>query len=105
MSMEKSDLGLADYRTIYVSGLPCPMNARELSELCREYGDVVVASIERDPQTGAPWGFGYVEFAVPETALRAARSLHGKRYRGGVLAARSIDRAPDRVGQGGDHGQ
>ena len=105
MMKEKSVLGLANFRTIYVSGLPCPMNAQELSELCGEYGDVVTASLERDPATGTPWGFGYVEFAVPETASRAARGLHGKRYRGGVLAARSIDRTPDLLGHEGDPGR
>jgi len=80
------------------------MNARELSALCLEYGDVVATSIERDPETGAPWSFSYVEFAAPETASRAPRCLHGKRYRGSVLAARSIDRAPGHAGHGDDPG-
>ena len=76
--------------TIYLSGLPLHITELELSEMCRPFGDVVGARIERDPETGASWPFGFVEFQFEESALRAAANLHGKKFRGDVLAARPL---------------
>ena len=79
------------FRAIYVSGLPNPMTPSELTELCGEFGNVRQAWVAHDPETGAQWSFGHVEFDGPETAIRAARKLHGMRFRGGVLAAHPVD--------------
>jgi RNA recognition motif-containing protein len=83
----------AEYRLIYLSGLPRPMTAADLLALCLPFGPVVDVYIERDPYTGAQWGFGFVEFFATEAAVRAARELHGKRYRGDVLTARQVSGA------------
>jgi RNA recognition motif-containing protein len=81
--------------TIYLSGLPLHMTAAELVEMCRPFGDVVAARVERDPETGAPWRFGFVEFQLEDSALRAAATLHGKKFRGDVLAARPLSSSDD----------
>jgi len=70
------------------------MDGGQLAELCRNYGTVTNAWIVRDPETGAPWRFGFVEFASPAEASFAAGRLHGTRYRGDVLAARQVDSVP-----------
>ena len=75
------------------------MSAAELLEMCQPFGNVVAARIERDPETGASWPFGFVEFQNEDSALRAAATLHGKKFRGDVLAARplsSVDDSPNR---------
>lgn len=85
------------FRTIYVTGLPRHMTSWELAEICRPYGEVLSAQVESDPETGMPWHFGFVEFGAAESASRAAAALHGKRFRGDVLAARQIDEThPDK---------
>jgi len=81
------------YRTIYVTGLPRHMTSWELAEICRPYGEVVSAEIQSDPDTGAQWRFGFVEFDAQASAQRAATALHGRRFRGDVLAARQIELA------------
>jgi RNA recognition motif-containing protein len=81
-----------------VSGLPRHTSDWELAEICRPFGEVVSAHIEHDPETGMAWRFGFVMFADEEAARRAAVSLHGKRFRGDVLAARQVQwaaSAPD----------
>ena len=85
--------GTNEYRLIYLSGLPRPTTATDLQALCVPFGPVVDVYIERDPYTGAQWGFGFVEFFASEAAERAARQLHGKRYRGDVLTARQVSGA------------
>jgi RNA recognition motif-containing protein len=85
--------GQGEYRLVYLSGLPRPMTAADLNALCVPFGQVVDVYIERDPYTGAQWGFGFVEFGASEAAERAARELHGRRYRGDVLTARQVSGA------------
>jgi RNA recognition motif-containing protein len=85
--------GQGEYRLIYLSGLPRPMTPAALHALCVPFGAVVDVYIERDPYTGAQWGFGFVEFCATDAAERAARELHGKPYRGDVLTARQVSGA------------
>lgn len=92
------DVATRLFSTIYVSGLPRLMTTSQLADLCRVHGGhVVEAWIEQDPDSGAPWPFGYVEFASPEEAQDTADRLHGMRYRGDVLAARTIASAPPKA--------
>jgi RNA recognition motif-containing protein len=78
------------FRTLYVSGLPPHMTAGELAAICRPFGEIRSARVEHDPATGTAWPFGFVEFEIESAALLAAANLHGKKYRGDVLAARPI---------------
>lgn len=82
--------GAAAFKTLYLAGLPRDMTPDELSALCRPFGEVVDARMERDPQTGIAFPFGFVSFAARGAAVRAAQALHGTRFRGDVLSARPV---------------
>jgi RNA recognition motif-containing protein len=85
----------SSYVTIYVTGLPRRMTAAQLAQLCAVYGTVQDVRMECDPQTGAAWPFGYVRFSTAAQARLAASSLHGKHYRGDILAARQTEAMPN----------
>jgi RNA recognition motif-containing protein len=54
-----------------------------------------------DPRVGLPRGFGYVQYATPEDADEACKSLHGGKLDGNVMQVTlSYDVLPEEVSGG-----
>ncbi len=54
----------------------------QLREEFEPYGEVVFAKVNLDRETGRSKGFGFVEFANEEDAVRAQREMDGKEVKG-----------------------
>ncbi len=65
--------------------LPFSANTTDLEELCGGIGPVKRASIIQSAE-GVSRGFGFVKFAIPEDAARAAAILNGTDLKGRNLA-------------------
>jgi len=61
--------------TLFVANLPFSANEDSLWNLFSEYGNINSVRLPTDRETGAPKGFGYVEF---ETVERATKALESK---------------------------
>ena len=88
---------------IYVGNLPYRVTDRELRELFEAYGDVDSASVIIDKFTGQSKGFGFVEMASRDEAMRAIeelneKSVHGRNLRVNEARPRE-DRPRDRGGR------
>ena len=63
-------------KNIYVGNLPASMGEAELKELFEQKGSVDSATVIRDYDTGRSRGFGFVEMATEEEALKAIEALN-----------------------------
>jgi RNA recognition motif-containing protein len=70
---------------VFIRNLPFTATTADLEELCGTVGPVKRASIIQGAN-GVSRGFGFVKFALPEDAARAASILHRSDFRGRALA-------------------
>lgn len=70
---------------MFIRNLPYTATAADLEELCGSVGPVKRASIIQSPD-GQSRGFGFVKFALPEDASRAAAILNHAPFQGRTLA-------------------
>jgi len=61
---------------IYVGNLNYKVRDEDLKEIFEEYGEVTLAKVLQDKQTGKSKGFGFVEMSNDEEAKRAVTELH-----------------------------
>lgn len=73
------------FRSIFVRNLPFSATTRDLEELCGGIGPVKRASIIQSAD-GVSRGFGFVKFAIPEDAVRAAAILASTDLKGRTLS-------------------
>ncbi|MSQ29812.1 MAG: RNA-binding protein [Dehalococcoidia bacterium] len=85
---------------IYVGNLPFSATEKEVSDLFAQYGEVVSRSLPKDPKTGRPRGFGFVEME-DEDAKKAIAALDGQPLDGRALR---VDEAQPREARGGGGG-
>ena len=76
---------LSPCRSIFVRNLPFSATTRDLEELCGGIGPVKRASIIQSSD-GVSRGFGFVKFAIPEDAVRAAAILASTDLKGRTLS-------------------
>jgi hypothetical protein len=89
-------LGHRAFSSVYVSGLGSRTPESVLTALCESMPDASAAWIAVDPETGAFWGHGFIAFPDAQAATAAAARLHGRHFRGLLLAACTIcSRPPD----------
>ena len=62
---------------LFVGGLAWAATDEDLRAAFAEHGEVKAASVVRYPDTGRSKGFGFVEFASVDEAVKAKESLDG----------------------------
>jgi nucleolar protein 4 len=76
----------SDARTIFVRGLDVTVNDDLLSETFSSVGPVKHAfTVKKKGSTGHHKGFGFVQFALEEDAVRAVQEMHGTRLAGRAI--------------------
>ena len=70
---------------IYVGNLSYETDSYDIGPLFENYGDVVVARVIYDHDTGRSRGFGFVEMATREDGERAIQALHDQEFMGRKL--------------------
>ena len=70
---------------LYVGNLPYQLTIEELKEFFAGAGTVTDAAIIMDRDTGRSKGFGFVEFATEEDAVRAQSMFNGSQLRNRTL--------------------
>ncbi len=70
---------------LYVGNLPYQLTIDELKDYFAVAGSVTDAAIIMDRETGRSKGFGFVEFASDEDAVRAQAMLNGSQFRNRTL--------------------
>jgi nucleolar protein 4 len=84
-----------DPRSVFVRGIDASVTNEQLQELFSEIGPVKNAFLVRRGKDGPHRGFGFVQFAVQESAAQAVAQLHGKELAGRKLRVESaVKRAP-----------
>ncbi|MBA3828078.1 MAG: RNA-binding protein [Taibaiella sp.] len=73
---------------LFVGNMSPEITEIELRELFSEFGEVVVAKIVRDKETGLPRGFGFVEMGDKYTAFDAIDNLDATFYKGQIISVK-----------------
>jgi len=69
---------LQNNKKIYVGNLPWSVRDEQLKELFSSYGEITDAVVITFRDTGKSKGFGFVEFAEEESALKAIEEMDQK---------------------------
>ncbi len=70
---------------IFVGNLSFQVNDFELTDLFKEYGDVVSAKVVTDRMTGRSRGFGFVEMGAEDGAQKAIDAINGQEIKGRAI--------------------
>lgn len=91
---------------LFVGNLSFKMSTEQLRSLFEQVGQVESATIVEDRESGRSRGFGFVEMASEEDALRAIEEFNGKDYDGRTLTVNEAKQREDRRsgGRGGRGG-
>ncbi|WWC67292.1 uncharacterized protein I206_101200 [Kwoniella pini CBS 10737] len=93
--------------TLFIGSLSFSVSEDQIYEAFGEHGDVQSVRLVTDRETGAPKGFGYVQFGDVESATAALKALNGQSIAGRPIR---VDYAPpkkdnnERGGFGGGRG-
>lgn len=88
-------------KKLYVGSLPYSITEDELRELFSPFGTVESARIITDKFTGQSKGFGFVEMASNEDALKAIEGLKNKQLNGRTLIVNEARPQEPRTGGAG----
>lgn len=66
---------------LFIGSLPYDITESELSELCKQFGDVVSAKLIVDHFSGQSKGFGFVEMSNRSEGHRVMEGINGKEYK------------------------
>jgi len=98
-------------KNIFVSNLSFRINDEDLKLAFADYGTVSSAKVIKDNFSGRSRGFGFVEMANDEEALKAIEELNNAEFDGKVItvseARPKADRKPGGFtnSRGGGHGE
>jgi RNA recognition motif-containing protein len=70
---------------VYIGNISPEINDAQFTELVTPFGTPTTANLVKDRITGAPRGFGFVEYPNDEHAKAAIAGLNGKEVGGKVL--------------------
>lgn len=85
---------------IFVAQLNFKIQSESLREIFEEYGAVTSAKVINDQATGRSKGFGFVEMADDNEALRAIEELNGAEVEGKTIVVKKANPRP----AGGERG-
>ena len=85
---------------LFVGNLSFQATEEDLRELFAQAGNVDTVRIITDQFTGRPRGFGFVEMATKEEALKAVEMLNGRLFRDRNLVVDEARPQPQRGGGG-----
>lgn len=83
---------------LFVGGLSWNTDDRALESAFAEYGEITEAKVITDRESGRSRGFGFVTFADPRCASKAAQEMNGTTLDGRNI---NVDVAQERRGGGG----
>src|ERR671919_1780621 len=86
---------------LFVGNLSFQATEEDLRELFAQAGNVETVRIITDQFTGRPRGFGFVEMATKEEAVKAVEMLNGRLFRDRNLVVDEARPQPQRGGGGG----
>jgi len=66
---------------LFIGNLPYIISESDLSQLCSGFGEVVSVKLVRDPFSGQPKGFAFVEMLNRSMGHKVMEGLNGKEYR------------------------
>jgi RNA recognition motif-containing protein len=76
---------------LFVKGLDESINEAILEGVFAQYGEVLSAKVIYDKITWESRGFGFVEFAKKEDALKAIEAMNGKELKGMTLEVKEAE--------------
>jgi RNA recognition motif-containing protein len=89
---------------IYVGNLSFSVTETDLREAFQAFGAVDKAAVISDKATGQSRGFGFVEMANKDEALKAISALNGRDLKGRALKVNEAQAKTDRPRTGGGGG-
>jgi RNA recognition motif-containing protein len=89
---------------LFVGNLSFQATEEDLRELFAQAGTVETVRIITDQFTGRPRGFGFVEMATKEEAVKAVEMLNGRLFRDRNLVVDEARPQPQRGAGGGERG-
>ena len=89
---------------LFVGNLSFQATEEDLRELFAQAGSVDTVRIITDQFTGRPRGFGFVEMATKDEAVKAVEMLNGRLFRDRNLVVDEARPQPQRTGGGGGGG-
>jgi cold-inducible RNA-binding protein len=91
-------------KKIYVGNLPYTINDESLQNMFQEFGSVESAKVITDRDTGRSKGFGFVEMANDEEAVKAINELNEKDFDGRKVKVNEAKPQEKRSGGGFNRG-
>ena len=91
-------------KKLYVGNLPYSVDDAQLEAMATSFGEVVSAKVIQDKFNGRSKGFGFIEMANDEEALKAIEELNEKEIDGRnikVNEARPMEKRDGGRGRGG----
>jgi RNA recognition motif-containing protein len=88
-------------KKLYVGNLPFNTSDTDLRDLFDGLGAIDTMTLVRDPQTGQPRGFAFVEMTNDADADQAIGQLHGQPFGGRNLVVNEARPRTDFAGSGG----
>ncbi|BAO39594.1 polyadenylate-binding protein [Kluyveromyces marxianus] len=82
--ISKLEEAKANYTNVYVKNIDQETTDEEFEQLFSQYGEIVSAALEKDAE-GKPKGFGFVNFASHDSAVKAVEELNGKEFKSQTL--------------------
>ena len=79
--------------SLYVSNLPASATPETLTGTFGRFGTVLSVKLKRDPDTGLPCNYGFVEMKTPEEARSAAAALNATRLDGRLVSVSRVARS------------
>jgi RNA recognition motif-containing protein len=94
-------------KKLYVGNIPFQASDEELTEFFSSVGQVDSVKIIIDMQTGQSRGFGFIEMATEDDAVKAISELNGKSFMDKTLVVNEArpQRAREKRGFGGGGGR
>ncbi|MBI4094006.1 RNA-binding protein [Candidatus Kaiserbacteria bacterium] len=91
-------------KKLYVGGLPYSTTDAELRDAFSQAGAVSSATVIMDRMSGRSKGFGFVEFANDDDAMKAIDTWNGKEFGGRTLTVNEARPMEPRAPRGGGGG-
>jgi RNA recognition motif-containing protein len=91
-------------KKLYVGGLPYAVDDAQLNEMFSPFGEIISAKVIMDKFSGRSKGFGFVELANDDDALKAIESLDGSDFGGRSIKVNEARPMQPRSGGGGGGG-
>lgn len=62
-------------KKLFIGGLPWSLDWQEVKDIFKEYGETTFVKVIKDRETGKSKGYGFVEFASLEDAVKAKEAM------------------------------